>query len=94
MKDKHYALKDELEAFRIARNKIALKVQKIKDRVTPLVKKEVAPHLGEYDDTETVQIVRGKIIVQTFSHLEEWIARFKAKKNTVPVETPVPIKEA
>lgn len=84
MKDKHYALKEELEKMRIDRNKIALKVQKIKDRVSPLVKKEVAPHLGEFDDTETVQIIKGQVVVQTFSHLEEWKAGFKKKqKQTV-----------
>lgn len=81
MKDKHYLLKDELEAMRITRNKIALKVQKIKDRVSPLVKKEIAPHLGEFEDTETVQIIKGQVVVQTFSHLDEWKTRFNSKKN-------------
>jgi predicted nucleic acid-binding Zn-ribbon protein len=71
-------LKEERER---ERNKIALKVQKIKDRVVPLIQKEVAPHLEEYEDIESISIKGGVAEVKTFSHLEEFKARFKKNKQ-------------
>ena len=77
MKKDHEALMKQRGELEIARNKIALKVQKIKDRIIPLVQKEVKPLLGEYDDIETAKVKDGKVVIETFNHLDEFRKRFK-----------------
>lgn len=79
MKADHLALMKEREQMERDRNKIALKVQKLKDKAVPIIKKEVKPHLQEYDDIETAEIKDGKIVVKTFNHLEQFRANFKKK---------------
>lgn len=64
------------------RNKIALKVQKIKDRVIPIIHKEVKPQLVEYEDIQTAEIVKGEVVVKIYSKLEEWKEAYQ-KKNMV-----------
>jgi len=71
-------LKEEKER---ERNKIALKVQKIKDRVVPLIKKEVTPLLKEYEDIESIEIKGEVANVKTFSYLEEFKTRFNKNKQ-------------
>lgn len=73
-------LKKELESHELERNKLALKVQKIKDRSVPLIQKAVKPFLKEYEDIESAELKNGKIVVKIFSHLEEWKQKF-AEKN-------------
>lgn len=77
MKADHEALMKERAEKEQARNKIALKVQKIKDRIIPLVQKEVKPLLEEYDDIETAKVKDGQVVIETFNHLAEFKARFK-----------------
>lgn len=77
MLEEHKALLKEKEQLERERNKLALKIQKIKDRIIPIIKKEVKPLLGEYDDIETAKAKNGKVVVTTFNHLEDW----KAKRN-------------
>jgi len=78
LKDEHYAFLAEIEKLERDRNKIALKVQKIKDKIIPIVQKEVKPLLNdEYDDIETAQAKDGKVIITTFNHLTEFKKRFK-----------------
>jgi chromosome segregation ATPase len=79
--DKHYALMDEKEKLERERNKLALKVQKIKDRATPIIRKEVMPHLKEFEDIETAKAVRGKVIVTTFNHQEEFMKAWASRKQ-------------
>jgi predicted nucleic acid-binding Zn-ribbon protein len=62
------------------RNKIALKVQKIKDRAIPIIQKAAKPQLKEYEDIETATVRNGFVKVKTYSRLEEWKEAFK-KKN-------------
>lgn len=64
------------------RNKIALKVQKIKDRVIPIIHKEVKPQLVEYEDIQTAEIVKDEVVVKIYSKLEEWKEAYQ-KKNVV-----------
>lgn len=71
IKDEHLALMDQREKLERERNKIFLKVQKIKDRVTPLIKREVKPLLAEYDDIETAKTKDGKVLIVTFNHIED-----------------------
>jgi predicted nucleic acid-binding Zn-ribbon protein len=80
VKKEYFILKKEKEELEEDRNKIALKVQKIKDRVVPIIKKEVKPLLGEYEDIETAQVARGQVKIEVFSYLEQWKAAFAKKK--------------
>ena len=77
IKDEHLALMDKREKLERERNKVALKVQKIKDRVIPLIKKEVKPLLAEYDDIETAKTKDGKVVIATFNHLEDFKKKFR-----------------
>lgn len=77
MKEEHRQLLKDKEALERDRNKIALKVQKIKDRCVPLIQKEVKPLLKEYDDIETAQTKNGKVVIKTFNHLEDFKSKFK-----------------
>ncbi len=79
IREAHQELMKEREAKERERNKIALKIQKIKDRVIPLIQKHVKPLLKEYDDIETAKAKSGKVIINTFNHLEEWKRKFKQK---------------
>ena len=74
-------LKVELDGYENARNKIALKVQKIKDRAVPIIQKEVKPYLEEFDDIDTAELKGEKIIVKTFNHLEKYKESFRAKSK-------------
>jgi hypothetical protein len=78
MKDEHMQLFKDKEKLERDRNKIALKVQKIKDKVIPIIQKEVKPLLlQEYDDIETAKVKDGVVVINTFNHLEDWKAAFK-----------------
>ena len=79
MKEEHMALLKQKEALERDRNKIALKVQKVKDRVVPLIQREVKPLLKEYDDIETAKTKDGKVVIATFNHLNDWVRKFKSK---------------
>lgn len=76
MKTEHMQLLKEKEVLERDRNKIALKVQKIKDKVIPIIQKEVKPLLGQYDDIETAKTKNGKVIIDTFNHLEDFKSKF------------------
>lgn len=77
MKNDHMKLLKEKEVLERDRNKVALKVQKIKDKVVPMVQKFVKPMLKEYDDIETAKTKNGKVVITTFNHLEDFKAKFR-----------------
>jgi predicted nucleic acid-binding Zn-ribbon protein len=77
MKDEHLVLLKERENLERERNKIFLKVQKIKDRIVPIIQKEVKPLLKEYDDIETAKTKDGKVVINTFNHLEDFKRKFR-----------------
>lgn len=80
LKDKHFTLMAKKEKLERDRNKIFLKVQKIKDRLIPLVQKLVRPLLKEkYDDVETAKAINDKVYINTFNHLEDWKKKFGNK---------------
>lgn len=81
IRKEHMALLEKRKALETERNKFALKVQKIKDRVKPIIQKEMKPILKEYEDINTVVLNKGKIEVEVFSHLEDWKKAFNAKKR-------------
>lgn len=77
MKEEHLALLKEKEVIERERNKIALRVQKIKDKIIPMVQKFVKPLLQEYDDIETAHAKDGKVLITTFNHLDDFKAKFR-----------------
>lgn len=74
------ALTVEIEKLEKDRAKIGMQIQKRKDKIIPLVEKEVKPKLGEYEDIETVTLEKGEIVVKVFNHLEEFKKAF-AERN-------------
>lgn len=81
IRDKHLALLKKKEGLERERNKLALKIQKIKDRLIPIVRREVGPLLKEYEDIETATVNGDAVDITTFSYLEEWKKAFNAKKT-------------
>lgn len=72
MKDEHMALNNKREKLEKERNKVGLEVQKIKDRVIPKLQKLAQKHLNEYEDLLTANVKDGVVIIEKFSHLQEW----------------------
>lgn len=79
MKEAHQALLKERQEKEREQAKIALKIQKIKDRCVPLIQKEIKPLLKEYEDIETARVKDGKVVINTFNHLNDWIRQFKSR---------------
>lgn len=52
------------------RNKVALQAQKIQDKITPIIEKEVYPHLTEGEFIESVSLKGDVIEVKTYNHIE------------------------
>lgn len=87
MELEHKEAMKQKEKLERDRNKIALKVQKIKDKIIPLVQKEVKPliqqkqmqeiNIGSFDDIETAQAKDGKVVIKTFNHLKDYMAKFR-----------------
>lgn len=79
MKDDHNKLLQENEKMERERNKIALKVQKVKDKIIPIVQQHVKPLIGEYEDIETAKASDkdGVVHISTFSYLEDFKAKFR-----------------
>lgn len=78
----HRDLMKQKEVKEQERNKIALKVQKIKDRVVPIIKKHVTPHLEQYEDIQTAEIKKDEVVVSVYNALDEWKEAYR-KKNMV-----------
>lgn len=80
MRKEHEELMASKEKLERERNKIALKIQKIKDRVIPMIQKECKPHLAtEFDDIETAKLIDGKVVVTTFNHIDDFKAKFRKR---------------
>lgn len=79
IKEAHQTLLKERSAKERDQAKLALKIQKIKDRCVPLIQKEVKPLLKEYDDIETARAKDGVVVINTFNHLEDWKRKFKSR---------------
>lgn len=70
-------IKDELE---IERNKLGLKINKYKDLIIPLTQKSAKPLLeDEYEDFSDVRLEDGEVVIDIFSHLEDWKEKRKQK---------------
>lgn len=80
LKDKYdnaKKLKDEKE---IERNKIGLRIQKIKDKTIPLARKLMKPYLeDEFDDYDGVVLENGELSGTIFNHLRDWKEKWVEK---------------
>lgn len=78
--DEHKDLMKLKEKKERERNKIALKVQKVKDRAIPIIQKVAAPQLKEFEDIQTATVKKGVVKVKVYSRLDEWKEAYR-KKN-------------
>lgn len=72
-------LTSTIEKAEKERNKIALKIQKIKDKMISLMDKH-SFELGEFEYLRTVELKDGKIEVQICDAMEEWQEVYRAQK--------------
>jgi len=83
------ALTVKIEKLEKERAKVGMQIQKVKDKVIPLVEKLVKPNLKEYEDIETVTLEKGEIEVKVFNHLDEfkkaYAERFTKKEEVKEV---------
>lgn len=78
--EKYENAKKSKESLEKDRNKVALKVQKFKDRSIPLARKLMKPHLqDEFDDYEGVVLENGELIGTIFNHLLDWKEKWREK---------------
>lgn len=70
-----------IEELEKERAKIGLKIQKVKDKIAPIVDAKINPQLDEFEDIETVEIKDGMILVRKFSQLEEFKKAWRERKN-------------
>lgn len=72
--------KSDKEGLENKRNKVGLKIQKLKDRIIPMVQKEVKPLLtDDFEDLGDVRVENGEVVIDIISHLEAW-KEARAKK--------------
>lgn len=77
---KYKANRDLIEELENKRNKVGLKIQKIKDKIIPITQQIAKPLLeDEFEDFGDVRLENGEVIIEIFSHLEDWKAA-RAKK--------------
>jgi hypothetical protein len=78
MEESHKDLMKKREEKERERNKLALKMQKCRDKMVPILKKDVRPSLEEYGDVEKVQATEdNKVEITTFNYLEDFKRKFK-----------------
>lgn len=78
-KKEHLKLNSEREKLEQERNKKALKVQKIKDKLIPKLHKFTKADLDEYEDLLSAELKDGVCVVEIFNHQENWRKLFKEK---------------
>lgn len=75
-------LTTEIEKLEKERAKVGMQIQKVKDKVIPMVDKMKESGLivlGEYDDIETIGLDNGEIEVKIFNHLDEFKKAYAEK---------------
>ena len=78
--EKYEELKKRKEELETERNKVALKAQKYNDKIIPMARESMKPHLTEqYDDYDTLFLENGEVYATIFNHLVDWKANFKKK---------------
>lgn len=81
LRDKYDSKKKEKDGMEIKRNKIALKAQKWNDKIIPLGRKLMKPHLeNKFEDYDTIRVENREIVATLFSHLDDFEKNFEKKK--------------
>lgn len=90
VRNEYNDLQKRKEGMEKQRNKIALKVQKIKDRVVPAIQKKVVPLLKDFEDIDTAELIKGNIVVETHNlltpkieALEKWKTEYSQKMKSI-----------
>jgi hypothetical protein len=80
MGNQYDELKKKKEALEEERNKVALKAQKMNDKIIPLGREMMKPFLtDQYEDFDTLYIEDGEVMATIFSHLNDFKTNFKKK---------------
>jgi seryl-tRNA synthetase len=82
LRDQYETLKKQKDDKESDLNKLGHKVQKVKDKIIPLVQKLGKPHLeDEWEDFNTTKLDEdGTPILEIYSRLEEWKATQRQNK--------------
>lgn len=80
--EQYEALEVKKKKLEEERNKVALKVQKKNDKIIPLSRKLMSPHIqDEFEDYDSIRLEGGQIIATIFSHMQSFIDHFRKKKS-------------
>lgn len=75
-------LTDQITALEEARNKIAIRGQKVKDKLNPIIQKLTKGDEGEFEVTAKVEVnEKGEIVVEFADMLEDWKKAFKERNK-------------
>ncbi len=73
-------LKKKKEKLELERNKVALKAQKYNDKIIPIGRELMKPHLKDmYEDYDSLYLDGGEIYATIFSHMNDFKINFKKK---------------
>jgi hypothetical protein len=82
IRDKYDELKKQKDELETERNKIALSAQKYNDKIIPLSRELIKPHLqDDYEDNETIRVENDELKATIFSHLNDFKIRFNTTKK-------------
>jgi len=75
-------LTDKITTLEEERNKIAIKGQKVKDKLNPIIQKLTKGDEGEFEVTAKVEVNdKGEIVVEFADMLEDWKKAFKERNK-------------
>lgn len=74
-------LSKKIEALESERNKCGLQIQKMKDKIIPLVKKLTDGKLGEFEDITTVETFGSDVVINTYDVVEDFKKQYLDAKN-------------
>lgn len=82
--EKVKSITEEMEVLDKDRRKIALQVQKIKDKVVPEVRNKVYPTLGDFEEVESFDVKKGSdeiIEVKILNRIDEFKEVYLSEKK-------------
>jgi len=80
--DEGRGITKEIEKLETDRRKVGLQIQKLKDKIIPLVTKLTASAMAEYEEISTVDVKDDEIIVEIVDVVENFKRDYKeARKN-------------
>lgn len=76
------AKKKEKEDLEIERNKIGLKIQQKNDKIIPIGRRAMKPHLKDmFEDYDTLRIENEEVIGTIFNHVDDFKKQFLNRKT-------------